>query len=213
LKRLETSIPSVVVAGIDAGGRDTTQISVRIDGQLAAPELQSTAIPLNPGQHEFEFTARDGAVQRVSLVLREAEKHRRVIADFRPPSLPAVPEESGVQTESSGPPVMAWVLGGVGLVGLGSFAYFASSGRSIENDLDECKPNCEGQEDRISDMRTRYTIGDISLGVAVVSLGVGAYLWLSHTPSGAPAASAVRVDFGVRPSVRGDFTLTASGRF
>jgi hypothetical protein len=213
LKKIETSVPSVVLAGVDAQGRDTTQVSVKIDGQPVASELQSTAIPLDPGQHQFEFTARDGAVQQVTLVLREAEKHRRVVADFRPPIAPVPPPVAPEHTESSGPPVMAFVLGGVGLAALGSFAYFATSGRSIENELDECKPNCEGEQDRIDSMRTRYVIADVSLGVSVVALGVGTYLWLAHTPSSTPAATTSGWRLGIGSSPRGDFALTASGRF
>jgi hypothetical protein len=211
LKKVETSLPSVVLAGVDAQGRDTTQVSVKIDGQLAAAELKSTAIPLDPGQHEFEFTAGDGTVQRVTLVLREAEKHRRVVADFRAQTAPAAPPVEAEEAGGSGPPVAALVLGGVGLAALGSFAYFATSGRSIQNDLDQCKPNCD--QDRVDGMRTRYVIADVSLGVSLVSLGLGTFLWLTHTPPSAPAASARRWHFGLGSNVRGDFSLTASGRF
>jgi hypothetical protein len=213
LKKIETSIPSVVLAGVDEQGRDTTQISVKIDGRPAATELQSTAIALDPGQHEFEFTARHGAVQRVTLVLREAEKHRPVVADFRAQTAPVPPPVEAEEAGGSGPPVVALVLGGVGLAALGSFAYFATSGRSIEKELDRCKPNCEGEQDRIDGMRTRYVIADVSLGVSLVSLGLGTFLWLTHTPPSAPAASASGWHVGLGSSVRGDFSLTASGRF
>jgi hypothetical protein len=190
LQDTELATPSVVLSGLDAQGRDTTQIGVKIDGRLVANELDAVPVPLDPGLHTIEFTARDGSVRRATFTLREAQKNQPVLADFRlTPGAPAPAPADSPQAASSKPPVLSYVLGGVGLLALGSFAYFAASGHAIQNELDECKPNCQGKEDRISSMRTRYVIGDVSLAVALVSLGAGTYLWLAPPKaSGAPAA-------------------------
>jgi hypothetical protein len=187
LRDTELATPSVVLSGLDAQGRDTTQISAKIDGRLLTNELDALPVALDPGTHTIEFTARDGSARTVTVTLREAQKNQRVLADFRvtPNTLVAAPADS-TPAASSKPPVLAYVLGGVGLVALGSFAYFATSGHAIENELDQCKPNCQGKEDRISSMRTRYVIGDVSLALALVSLGAGTYLWLA--PPAAPGA-------------------------
>jgi len=220
---VDASQPSVVFAGLDAQGKDTVLVSVKIDGQAAARELDARAVPLDPGRHEFEFTSADGQLRRVSLVLREAEKRRRVVADFRVSEAKAAPAPAQTPTPAApaatsddGPstPVAVYVLGGIGLAGLGSFAYFAASGRSIQkNELDPCKPHCQGKEDRISEMRTRYVIADISLGVAVASLGVGTYLLFASKGESPRAARGVRIDVGVGQSSLADLTLSASGRF
>jgi hypothetical protein len=73
--------------------------------------------------------------------------------------------------------VAAYVLGGVGVVALGSFAAFALSGKSAESAMDGCKPACtQAQADK---MRLRYLLADVSLGVGVAALGVGGYLYFS----------------------------------
>jgi hypothetical protein len=54
--------------------------------------------------------------------------------------------------------------------------------------MDGCKPYCtQAQADK---MRLRYLLADISLGVGVVSLGAGGYLYFSA--SRAPSGSAWR---------------------
>jgi hypothetical protein len=54
--------------------------------------------------------------------------------------------------------------------------------------MDGCKPYCkQSQADK---MRLRYLIADISLGVSVVSLGVGGYLFFSASRE--PATTAWR---------------------
>ncbi len=212
LKEVDSATPSVVFAGLDVQGRDTTRISVKVDGRVLASELDSVAVPLDPGAHSFEFTANSGAVQRVSVVLREAEKQRRVIADFRqraPRGSPAPAERSS----RPGPPLLTYVFGGVGLAALGSFAYFAASGHAIENEFDECKPNCQGNEARESTMRTRYAIADVSLGVAIVSIGLGGYFWLSNAPAASTTPTALRLGVQVGSHLQRDFSLTAGGRF
>jgi len=212
LKEVDGATPSVVIAGLDAQGRDTTRISVKVDGRALASELDSVAIPLDPGAHSFEFTASNGAVQRVSLVLREAEKQRPVIADFRqrPPPESRSPAE---RSSEPAPPLLSYVFGGVGLAALGSFAYFAISGHAIENEFDECKPNCQGREDRASSMRTRYAIADVSLGVAIVSFGLGGYLWLSNEPPASATPTALRLGVRVGSRVQRDISLTAAATF
>jgi hypothetical protein len=76
------------------------------------------------------------------------------------------------------------VSAGVAAGALGGFTYFALSGRALENELTRCKPNCDRAD--IDRMRSRYLIADVSLGVALVSVGVGTYAWLQR-PSASPS--------------------------
>jgi hypothetical protein len=89
---------------------------------------------------------------------------------------------------------------------LGSFTYFALSGRSVQNDLELCKPNCENRAD-IDRMRSRYLIADISLGVALVSLGVGAYAWTQRSSEPLPARSQGEVAASRQRATRAGLTL------
>jgi hypothetical protein len=104
---------------------------------------------------------------------------------------------------------MAYVFGGIGLVGLGGFALFGSQFKSKLDDMDKCKPNCP-QEDADSASTSR-TLAFVSAGVGVVSLGVSAYLFLASSGQNEVEVSSIpRVD--VLP-VRGGAVGAFSARF
>jgi hypothetical protein len=96
------------------------------------------------------------------------------------------------------------ISGGVAVVALGAFTYFALSGNAIQSDLEACKPNCQNPDD-LDRMHARYLMADISLGVALVSVGVGAYVWLKEpkafTAGRAPAPR--RLGFRLSPGGAG----------
>jgi hypothetical protein len=80
------------------------------------------------------------------------------------------------------------VLGGVGVVALGTFAVLGLHARSRVSSLrDDCAPHCDPEE-RPS-IERELLAADISLAIAVVSFGVGAYLYFSAPKSSAPTAS------------------------
>ena len=68
---------------------------------------------------------------------------------------------------------LAYVFGGVGLVGLGAFTYFGTQFDSKLNDMDSCKPNCPQSE--ADDASSTRTMAFVSAGVGVVSLGIATY--------------------------------------
>jgi hypothetical protein len=122
----------------------------------------------------MSFTLPTGDTRSLQVVLREWDKGRRIVAELPAPP----PTTSSKPTYSPSPAV--YVLGGLGVAGLVSFAYFGLSGRAIQNDLEQCAPHClKADVDR---MRSRYLVADVSLLVAVASLGVGTYLFLSGRP-------------------------------
>jgi hypothetical protein len=66
----------------------------------------------------------------------------------------------------------------LGAAALGSFAFFALTGKSDENDLrDSCSPNCP--ESDVDSVRTKYLVADISLGVGIASLGAATWLFVT----------------------------------
>ena len=86
----------------------------------------------------------------------------------------SAPRERGFRV-----PTASYVLGGLSLAALGSFTYFGLSGRGMERALsDECSPRCS--DARVDSVRTQYVIADVSLGIAVVSLGIATVLALTH---------------------------------
>ena len=192
LAEVTASTPTLVLAAVASGDRDLTQVSVDLDGKPLAPRLDGSAIPIDPGEHELTFRAADGRVRQYRIVARESEKGRRVVAEFTADGGDA----PGDARPSAVVPPLAYVLGGVGVAALGSFAYFGLRGRSTE----DCAPECSRSE--VDRMRSQYLAADISLGVAVVSLGAATYVFFSQR--GASRAEAPRTArLQLQPSRRG----------
>ncbi|MBI5534011.1 MAG: hypothetical protein HY898_14920 [Deltaproteobacteria bacterium] len=188
LADLQGAIPSVVPVAVDSKGNDTADCVVTVDGQPLSDRLDGRSFKLDPGEHLFRFVLPDGSSIEQKYVLSEGDVRRRIAVDFRSLKKPEPLVVQPAPPASRPVPVAAWILGGVGVVALGSFAFFAASGKSKENDLkNHCAPNCPDSE--VTVMDRRYLAADISLGVGVASLGVATYLLLARKPA-APATAA-----------------------
>lgn len=196
LAEVEAFMASVVFAAIDEQGHDATEVKVSVDGRVALEKLTGLATTLDPGSHEVAYHWADGFEQKQTVVVAQGEKNRRVELRREPRAALAAPVAAAPQAKNT--PVLAYVLGGVGVAALGSFAAFAITGKSAEHAMDGCKPHCaQSQADK---MRLRYLLADISLGVGVVALGAGGYLFFSA--DGAPSRTAWR---GGTLGLRGTF--------
>ena len=223
LSEVQGDLPSLVVVATDANGNDVADVKVSVDGAVAASELSGQPLLVNPGPHTLRFE-REGAnpIER-KLVLRVGERNRRVEVQFTPglagngetpPTQGETPAQGDTSPSSSGGkiPTATWILGGVGVVGLASFTFFALDGKKKEDDLASCKPNCA--HDDVQKARTSYLIGDISLGVGVVALAGAAYFYFSSSSSAEKSASRshapIRLDVF---STRGGASGVLSGSF
>jgi hypothetical protein len=178
---VEKDLPSVVVKAHDENGADILgDATLEIDGKQAP--LDGKTIVLDPGVHAIKVTRASGAVLEEQVLVRVGEHNRVVDLNF-----PAATKSAG-ESGSGVPAYVPYVLGGVGVVALGSFAYFGLHARSRVNDLrDECAPRCD-PADRPS-IKRELLAADISLGVAVVSLGLGAYFYFSSPATSAPKSA------------------------
>jgi hypothetical protein len=114
-----------------------------------------------------------------------------------PESPPASPEES-----AKGPPVLAYVVGGAGLVAVGGAFLLAHWGSEDNLKLDRCAPNCtQASIDHVSHM---YVAADITLGVGVVALGTATYLYLMR-PDARDRTTDEAFRFDVKPIASGAF--------
>jgi hypothetical protein len=98
------------------------------------------------------------------------------------------------------------VLGGVGVVGIGAFAYL---GLTAKGDLDHlrqtCAPFCSSSD--LDSARHEALGADIALGVGVVSLAAAAYVLLTR-PSAPASTSTAHVEVFASPAgggLRGTF--------
>lgn len=174
---VEAALPSVVVIAETLSGKDVPTATVRVDDGSESLPVDGRAIFVDPGPHEFRVATPAGAETRVTTLAREAEKYRRVVARFADP-LPPKAEKQPAPSAARVPP-LAYVAGTVALVATGLGTYFELKGLSQQNTLDGCKPNC--QQADVDAMRRSYLMGDIFLGVALVSFGTGAYVLLRQS--------------------------------
>ncbi|MBK8994964.1 MAG: hypothetical protein IPM35_04325 [Myxococcales bacterium] len=176
LSKIDAVLASVIVFALDAGKSDST-IRVSIDG--APAEQASGPIELEPGEHLLRAETSDGRSVEKRVTLAEGRRNEKVTLDV-PAAAPAAPSPEPPPAPAPAPSRISpavWVLGGVAVIGLGGFVGFGLSGKGQESDLDSCKPDCK--RDDVDAMRRSYLLADISLGVALVAGGVGAYLYVS----------------------------------
>ncbi|UQA56920.1 hypothetical protein [Polyangium aurulentum] len=184
---VEERIPTVVLGARDPDGRDLAAVRVVVDGAPLVDALDGQAIPLDPGVHSVRFEWTGGAPVDLRVVLREGEKRRALDAQFL---------RAPVAAPSRPVPIAPIVLGGVALAAGAAFTGLALSAKSDFDHLQAtCAPHCAPAE--VDPVRAKLVAANVSLGVSIAALGVGAVL-LAVRP-GAPG----RVAFGVSPTAGG----------
>jgi hypothetical protein len=204
--------PSVEISVIGLDGSATDAARIAVDGN-AVEVTPTEPLPLDPGKHTFHFEIEGATPIDKSIHVSRGDKGLQVSADFSSQTAktpetdptPSAPPES--DAGSARPiPVAVWVLGGVGLVGLGSFAYFGSKGKSEENNLaDTCAPNCN--PDDVDASHSKFLIADISLGVSIAAFAGASYFYFTRpTKERDPAVGFVPLSHGGGAAfVRGTF--------
>jgi hypothetical protein len=198
---LEAATPTIVAATRDSRHRDVTDASVSIDGNSWV-EVSPRAIPLDPGPHKLVFRRPDGPEVTVNVTLREGEKNREVAATF------ATGSDGEPSASASRPvPLGVWLIGGVGALGLASFATFGVLGVT-ERASDHCDTGCTpSQKDSVD---AKYLIANVSLGVGVVGLGVATILYLTRPTDEPPPEPSSAMLIDVRPLPGGAFAALGS---
>lgn len=216
LAELDQQLPSVVIRAADAANSDITDGTAKIDDKEFP--LDGKPVPLDPGKHSVVVETSNGVHLEKKFLLGAGEKSRLIELRVEGPAPePAAksgdaPERSSVPDRapaksSGGVPTGAWVLGGVGVVGLGSFAFFGLQAKSELNKLKSgCSPDCApsqadtGKHDAL--------IADISLGVGAVAL-VSAITWslLSSSSSNEQPPKSALV---IAPSAHGGYALVTT---
>ncbi|WP_437760705.1 hypothetical protein [Sorangium sp. So ce1389] len=116
LAEVEKSLPSVVIAAREAGGRERLDVRVLVDGRLLAATLDGKALPVDPGPHTFRYEPAGGPAVEERVLIREGEKNRAITVILgappaggppspRPLAAPAAPPSAApAAPPSSAPP-------------------------------------------------------------------------------------------------------------
>lgn len=168
---------------------------VTIDGRALTREQWTVPFPIDPGSHTLTFDAPGRQTQTETVKVADAETVRVVVAPFQPaeasptppPSpappapvaAPVSPPPAEAPTSQGGSRVPGWIVGGVGVVGLGVGAAFAIDSLSLKHQADsEClNKQCTSHGmSLISDATTAANIATASLVVGTVGVAVGTWL-------------------------------------
>lgn len=216
LTDLEPIAPTVVFGARDAKGADVLDVKVSMDGQPIQERLDGKPVLVDSGEHTFKFEAKDGSVKEERVLLRAAEKARPIIVTFGSAAAPLAqpgPTAPAQDDRSQSWIVPTAIVGGIGVLALGSFAVFGLSGRGDVDDLEDsgCRPNCN--KDDVDSARTKLIIADVSLGVGVVALGVAAYMFFTRPKTETSVKAAVAKPRSFASSLRVDARGLPGGAF
>jgi len=201
LGSLDKSMPSVVISAKDGTGRDLSDVKVTVDGQPFTDKLDGKPMPLDPGEHTLHYETAGAPPVDDRIVMHAGEKNRQITvrlgAPVAPPPVTPPPPPPDAPSKSGGIPTAAIVVGAIGVVAIGSFAFFGITGKSDVSDLrDTCAPNC--QQSQVDSARSKLIVADISLGVGVVALGVATWMVISNAKAPAQVTTGLH-HFDVRP--------------
>jgi len=187
---VQAALPSVIVTAPSGA-------EVRIDGQVVAEVASGREQVLDPGEHVITATLEGHEPFERRITLAKGERGVEVTVVLAPSPEPAPPPAPGPvappaappPAEPTGPSAWTWVVGGIGLAGMGVFAGFAISGLMRRGDLDDldCKPACP-QED-VDAMSRDFLVADVALGVGLAGLVVATVLYLTTGDDGDTAAA------------------------
>lgn len=209
-EELQSAIPTVVFSARDAAkGSDLSEVAVTIDGQPGVDQIDGKAIPIDPGNHTFKFTAAGYPPIERRMVIRDGEKFRQVAVTFsaegasetapQPATTSAPAPAAGPAASSSSRPipVATWVLGGIGVAGLATGAILRVVGSGQYDDLkSSCSPACSDSE--IDRVKTKYTLSTVALGVGGAALAASVVILLAapRESSETPAALVLQPTLG-----------------
>jgi len=165
-------------------------------------EIDATAlggdIPVTPGTVTVVVSSGGAEVARQSVAVSTGDR-KTIVIDALPnrEPVPAPVEMHEVPTVTvdrspRGLRTAAYVAGGVGVVGLATFAVFGALEKSTYNDLQSacnagpCPPE---KADDISTGRSRQTIANVGLVAGIAGLAAGAVLFVLGAPTKSPASA------------------------
>jgi len=199
LREVEGGMPTVVIAARDPSGVDVPAVKVSVDGVLLTPRLTGAPLEVDPGSHTLAFEPEHGARVEQAVLINVGEKNRLIQVTVRPeappppgasPPKPAEPQPGAPGEARKGSWVPGITIGAVGVVSLAvSFGVYFNANSSADNLRATCAPNCSSSQ--VDSVRAQGVVSDVTFGVGIVGIGVGAVLMILLHPTRAPASTAL----------------------
>ena len=87
--QLALALPSVVVLVTDSAGEPLVDVQVKMDGEILTSHLDGLSVPVDPGPHEFTFSAGGKAFAPQKITVSKGEHNRQVsVVESGNPSAP-----------------------------------------------------------------------------------------------------------------------------
>jgi hypothetical protein len=162
-------------------------------GPAVAPgeDLPRPVMLRQEGYAGLAAAAEDASWSKRSALLQAAPEGRGHAARQHGRAAPRSGKLRGASVLAAG------LVSGVGAVG---FAYFGTSARSADVDLDRCTPNCDPST--VATIKRDYLLANVSLGVGVAGAIGAAVLWFvipGSEPARVAGGRAPRWAIGVGP--------------
>lgn len=209
---MEADTPSVVPIVTDAAGAPRVDVRVMVDGELLTSRLNGMALPIDPGMHEFSFTANDRvfATQRIMIIegqrnlaipvsMDSSEKRGKTAA---PDPIPSRPPETTATSHNAAPDAAASTKSESAKPDPAAYSEAANSlerprrGRShIPYVMGGVGFAGVGVYALLTNMGGSDTLSNVSLGVGVVGLAAAftSWFWLNHDAPKDPANASTLV--------------------
>jgi len=205
LQAVDAAMPTLVFEVLDDRGHDVSAVEVWIDGTLVARELDGTAGPVDPGEHQIVIADALGrALARETILVREGDKARHVDVVLRamgaPPARAAAPAPTTVSEttpKDAEPPSRTGAylaLGGAGIALAAGAVFTALALQARSSAQAACGPGghaCPGDASTRNAQIDGDAFGAVTgFGAALAGASLGVILLLSPQPSTATRSAA-----------------------
>jgi len=193
---LQAATPSVVLAARSDDGNELGDVEVSIDDSPKHIALDGTPVLLDPGSHDFVFTASGFTPLKKTAVILAGERFRPILGVLTKEQVQTGPpaEKGGSpRDERRRIPVVSYVFGGAAIAGFAGFIGFRVAGVNEYDSLArDCKPNCS--QSSVDSARQKYELSYVGLaiGTAASIAAVTVYLASPRAPSQQTAALQLR---------------------
>ncbi len=183
LAEVDRTMPTVVFRVRSADGADVVDAAIRVDAEPRPTAVDGRVREIDPGPHDVEVTAAGRPPTHLRIVAEETVKGRVVEVTLAAAPAPApapAPERSPSREDAPRAPI-TWAgtiaLGGVGVLGLGTFAVVGLGADSDYRALESsCGTRCAPES--TADVRDRFRVADVALGIGVVALAASALVYV-----------------------------------